>query len=149
MQTKFAVSLAALATVLSIVLGSGCSCSSGLRRQPIHGKVVSERPVQLVTFRPVDGLKAPAVTSEVKDGAYRFSRADGPIAGDYQVVFQFADIDVSFTGGGKKPKEFAPPPVLDPRTRQPLPAPPPPPTEAVLNVTVPAGGSLEIDLVVP
>lgn len=105
--------------------------------------------MQLVTFRPSAELKAPAASAEVKDGAYRFTRDDGPIAGNYQVVFQFADIDVSFTGGGKKPKEMAPPPALDPRTRQPLPAPSPPPTEAVLDVTVPASGSLEIDLVVP
>lgn len=131
--------------------GCGCSCSSALKRKAVFGKISSAREVRAVTFQPQEGLKAPAVTCEVRDGAYQFNKDDGPIAGEYLARFQFADVDVTFNQTGKKnPKEIsaAPPVEIDPRTRRPV-EPPPPPPDPVVPVTVPVKGSLEIDITVP
>jgi hypothetical protein len=149
MQTISVRFLAVAVIYLGIIGWSGCGCSSA-RRQAVYGKVISSRPVHTVTFQPVETLKAPAVTVEVKDGAYRFTRSDGPIPGDYQAVLQFADVDHSFAGGAKKSKEIVlPMPVIDPRTRRPVPPPEPPPASVVIPVTVPAKGLREIDLTAP
>jgi hypothetical protein len=142
--------LAVAPAVFCLSCWLGCSCASGPSRKAVYGKVTSARPVQAVTFRPVESLKAPAVTVEVKDGAYKFTRAEGPIPGDYEAIVQFADTDVAFTGSGKKGKEMVVSmPTIDPRTRRPVPPPEPPPPFAALPVTVPAKGPLEIDLTVP
>ena len=149
MQTFSHRFLAVLVVLIGITGWSGCGCSSA-RRQPVFGKVTSVRPVQSVTFRPVESLKAPAVTVEVKDGAYQFTRTDGPIPGDYEAVLQFADISVMFTGPANKGKEIVlPTPAIDPRTRQPVPPPEPPPPFATVPVTVPSKGPFEINLTAP
>jgi hypothetical protein len=149
MQTFFVRFLAVAIIAIGITSWTGCGCSSA-RRQPVYGKVTSSRPVSAVTFRPVEALKAPAVTVEVKDGAYQFTRADGPVPGNYEAVLQFADIAVTFTGAAKKGKEMVvPTPTIDPRTGQPIPPPPPPPPFATVPVTVPPKGSLELNLTAP
>ncbi|WP_254513233.1 hypothetical protein [Anatilimnocola floriformis] len=125
-----------LACVVIGVSCCGCGSSSGPPRRAIHGKINSSRPVQILTLQPIDGLAAPAVTTLVVDGQYKFQRSDGPLPGNYRVVPTFADE----TGGlGQPKKEISLPPAVRPQHK---PTPPP-------NIEVLSEGPLELDVVIP
>jgi hypothetical protein len=129
---------AAVFLVALLVNASGCSCSSsGPQRRAIHGKVVTARPVQSFALQPLGEAKAPAVSTVVTNGEYRFTREDGPIPGEYRVVFAFVDQPSGF--GTNSKKEL----IVTPAAQTP---PPPPPA---VNVTVPAEGPLEFNIVIP
>jgi hypothetical protein len=42
----------------------------------------------MVTFTPIEATIGPAVTGSFEDGAYRFSREDGPVPGKYNVTIE-------------------------------------------------------------
>lgn len=144
MRRSASVPVCAATCLFVLLLSGGCSCSSGPQRKPIYGKIVSPREVNVITLQPSPDLAAPAVTTTVVDGAYQFSKEDGPIPGSYQAVFTFADTNGGFSGGtsGNK-KEFVRPTAPTPKA----PPAPPPPTE--VPITVPAEGSLEINITLP
>ena len=122
-----------------LLVATGCGCSnSGPQRRAIHGKVVSARPVITIALQPTGEAAAPAVSTAVANGEYRFTRDDGPLPGDYRVVFTFADQPSGFSTGPKK--EF----LVTPANQIAPPAPPP-----NVTVAVPAEGPLELDIVVP
>ncbi|WP_406697777.1 hypothetical protein V5E97_02825 [Singulisphaera sp. Ch08] len=72
----------ALAMTLLMV---GCG-NEGPARQPISGVITLDGkplPSGSVTFAPLDGTTA--ATAEIRDGAYRIGRSEGPAPGRYQV----------------------------------------------------------------
>lgn len=72
----------ALASVFGL---AGCG-ESGPPRQPVSGTVTLDgKPLASgsITFAPVEGVTA--ATAEVRDGAYRIGRSEGPVPGRYQV----------------------------------------------------------------
>jgi|GEM_PF-6554777 len=132
----------ALAACLGVGILScgGCSCSkAGPQRRAIHGKVVSTREVNSISLQPIGELAAPAVSTTVTNGMYRFQKEDGPVPGQYRVVFGFVDVTGGFSGS-KKELVAAPPPVKN------VAPPPPPPDVAII---VPADGPLELDILIP
>jgi hypothetical protein len=67
----------------------GCSQGSQLDRKPVFGKILgAEGRSGLVTFVPTSGTKGPAASIDFEDGAYRFTKLDGPIAGEFEVSFE-------------------------------------------------------------
>ena len=134
--------IASAALFISLGLCAGCG-KSGPRRLALHGKVVTNRPVESLSLHPFPELNAPAVSTTVVNGEYRFTRDDGPVPGQYRAVFRFTDDPGTFGSGaptGKK-KEV----VVAPVVKQ---AAPPPPAPDV-TVTVPADGNGELDIVIP
>lgn len=134
------VVLSTIPCLISLLVASGCSCSSAPQRQPVYGKIASQREVKVVTFQPSPDLIAPAVTTEVVNGNYQFTRHDGPIPGAYKAVFTFADTGGFGTAGSTKKEFVQPVPGAQPLTPQPPPE---------LPITVPAAGSLEINITLP
>ncbi|WP_406697774.1 hypothetical protein V5E97_02810 [Singulisphaera sp. Ch08] len=63
----------------------GCG-DEGPARQPVSGVITlygKPLPSGSVTFAPLDGTTA--ATAEIRDGAYRIGRSEGPAPGRYQV----------------------------------------------------------------
>lgn len=83
-------------TALFAFSALGCGRESKIDRKPVFGKVVgAEGRNGLVTFTPMKATIGPAVTSSFEDGAYSFSREDGPVPGKYNVTIELAMSDSS------------------------------------------------------
>lgn len=133
-----------LAVALAGVLISGCG-DSGIPRQAVYGRIAgAEGQSGLVSFVPRENTHGPAARASFIDGAYKFSRADGPVPGDYTVIIQlevasdmtsgvavFKGIEIPESSGAKIPKEYK--------------------AVASLPVSVPDGAesTLEVDLKLP
>lgn len=82
----------------------GCSKHTGPARVPGGGRVELPNASPdglLVNFFPKEGTAAPSASTIVRNGAYRFSADDGPVAGAYRVQFQRVSVR------GKKPDDDA------------------------------------------
>ena len=87
-----AVALAALCACSAL----GCGQDSQIDRKPVYGKIVgAEGRNGLVTFVPTDTAIGPAAIGSLEDGAYRFTKADGPVPGEYNVTIEFEASDSS------------------------------------------------------
>lgn len=132
-------------TVLGIgTFISGCG-DSGIPRQAVYGHISgAEGRSVLVSFVPRESTQGPAARASLIDGEYEFSRADGPVPGDYTVIIQlevsqdltsgvavFKGIEIPENSGAKIPLEYEP--------------------VASLPVSVPDGSqaTLQVDLELP
>lgn len=81
-----------LIAVLVATWGLGCGGGpKGPTRVPVSGRVTLDGRTDVegrVHFAPAQGVSGPVASTAVKGGAYRFSSADGPVAGAHQVVFE-------------------------------------------------------------
>lgn len=80
------------AWLLSVLLATGCSKSSG--RLPVKGEVALEgKAIQSgsIVFYPLQ--QGPKVGTKIKDGHYRFTRDNGPVPGRYKVEIYADDSD--------------------------------------------------------
>ncbi|MGZ0168458.1 MAG: hypothetical protein ACKVHE_02780 [Planctomycetales bacterium] len=123
---------------------SGCG-DSGIPRQAVHGRIAgAEGRSGLVSFVPRENTQGPAARASLIDGEYEFSRADGPVPGDYTVIIQleisqdltsgiavFKGIEIPKNSGAKIPSAYEP--------------------VASLPVSVPDGNqaNLQVDLQLP
>jgi hypothetical protein len=94
----------ALVVALMSAWGLGCGGGpEGPRRIPMSGRVTLDGRADAegrVRFAPAQGVSGPVASTAVKGGAYRFTSADGPVAGAHQVVFELMPTDA---GGGTPP----------------------------------------------
>ena len=98
---------------------SGCG-DSGIPRQAVYGRIVgAEGRSGLISFVPRENTQGPAARASLIDGEYEFSRADGPLPGDYTVIIQlevsqdlmsgvavFKGIAIPENSGAKIPKTY-------------------------------------------
>lgn len=133
-----------LTVVLIGVLIPGCG-DSGIPRQAVYGHIAgAEGRSGLVSFVPRENTQGPSARASLIDGEYQFTRADGPIPGDYTVIIQlevypdmtsgvavFKGIEIPNDSGAKIPTEYE--------------------AVASLPVSVPDGAdeTLEVDLKLP
>ncbi len=81
------------AIVSSILLGLapllfGCDKGKVVARFPVHGTVTFANGEKLsgsITFLPAKGRSGPGATAALVEGAYRFDRSNGPVAGPHTV----------------------------------------------------------------
>lgn len=61
-------------------------CGSNVNRQAVRGTVdgIGSRP-GTVTFVPVEGVRAPAARTVLRNGRFEFDDTNGPLPGRYQV----------------------------------------------------------------
>ncbi|NQV27724.1 MAG: hypothetical protein HQ518_25530 [Rhodopirellula sp.] len=77
---------------------SGCG-DSGIPRQAVHGRISgAEGRSGLVNFVPRENTRGPAARTSLIDGEYQFSRANGPVPGDYTVIIQL-EVSQNMTSG--------------------------------------------------
>ena len=87
-----------LASFAAVGLFSGCG-DSGIPRQAVHGRITgAEGRSGLVSFVPLENTHGPAARASLINGRYQFSRADGPIPGDYTVIIQL-EVSQDMTSG--------------------------------------------------
>jgi hypothetical protein len=107
-------------TVFAVgTLISGCG-DSGIPRQAVYGRIAgAEGRSGLVSFVPRENTQGPAARASLIDGEYEFSRADGPLPGDYTVIIQlevsqdsksgiavFKGIEIPDNSGAKIPLSY-------------------------------------------
>jgi hypothetical protein len=86
------VALAALFALSTL----GCGHESQIDRKPVYGNIVgADGRNGMVTFTPIEATIGPAVTGSFEDGAYQFSREDGPVPGRYNVTVELVVPDSS------------------------------------------------------
>lgn len=132
-------SLIAAAILAVGVVGCG---DSGVPRQAIYGRISgAEGRSGLVSFIPQGGTQAPAARASFENGEYQFSRADGPLPGDYTVIIQLEKSQDGASGivvfkGVELPAGTDVPPSYE--------------TVASVPVSVPQDGdSLQVDMELP
>jgi hypothetical protein len=87
-----------LAVFAAVGLISGCG-DSGIPRQAVHGRITgAEGRSGLVNFVPRENTHGPAARASLVNGEYQFSRADGPVPGDYTVIIQL-EVSQDMTSG--------------------------------------------------
>jgi hypothetical protein len=90
---RYWLSVVAVGTLIS-----GCG-DSGIPRQAVHGRIAgAEGRSGLVSFVPRENTQGPAARASLIDGEYEFSRADGPVPGDYTVIIQL-EVSQDLTSG--------------------------------------------------
>ncbi len=133
-----------LTVALIGTLVPGCGAPD-IPRQAVYGHIAgAEGRSGLVSFVPRENTQGPSARASLVDGQYQFSRADGPIPGDYTVIIQLEvspdmtsgvavlkGIEIPNDSGAKIPTEYE--------------------AVASLPVSVPDGTneSLEVDLKLP
>jgi len=123
---------------------AGCGRGDGPKRVAVAGSVMhrgSSLKSGTISFLPDKGLKAPAATTDVANGQYRFTVHDGPIAGPYQVVVVRAPEGKGIFGDT--------PVKRDPRAPPGAAAPKPPAGRWELRTEVPAKASFRYDVELP
>lgn len=65
----------------------GCSSTPELPRRPIHGTIVGaeDRNGELLLIPPAQA-KAPAASTPILNGKYKFDKSTGPVPGQYDVI---------------------------------------------------------------
>ena len=80
----------------------GCGQKSQIDRKPIYGNIVgADGRNGVVTFIPIHTSIGPAVTRSFKEGAYRFTKDDGPVPGKYNVTIKLVDSSPAATQNGR------------------------------------------------
>jgi len=70
--------------VMVLLAVLGCSRDS-LNRIPIQGSIVgASGRFGEITLKPSGATKGPAVTTQIVDGGFAFTRTDGPVPGSYE-----------------------------------------------------------------
>ena len=67
----------------------GCSDNSGPPRKPVYGSVTGPMVGTFegaISFLPLPETKGPSATAPIVGGKYRFSAAEGPVPGKYDVL---------------------------------------------------------------
>ncbi len=80
----------------------GCGQKSQIDRKPVYGNIVgADGRNGVVTFIPIEASIGPAVTRSFEEGAYRFSKDDGPVPGKYNVTIKLVDSSPAATQNGR------------------------------------------------